>query len=196
MKILEAVKRWTGDGYGDSQARIFTQLKRTEKVALYKRTVESTGHDDGYEVFLIKMRHKGDKLPGGMVEEEDREVYPSAGSFGKSAWNPSSLREAEFRYNQLTGAAVPVVEEDEEETPVGEPVGETEPKHRGRPKAPPIVLQTIPDGEWSVKELAELNKVQYVTAYQFIKQNETLFVPTRTERRAAKGKETQLYKKA
>jgi hypothetical protein len=197
MKTLELVKRWTGDGYGDAGARIFTQVKRNEKVALYRRTVESTGSYDGHEVFLIKMRHKGDKLPGGMVEAEDREVYPSANSFGRTAWGMGGAA-AEAKFQELTDKVNGVVHEPEE-TPE-EDAQENEapsdaPKHRGRPKRemPTFVL---PDGEFSVKELAASNGVEYVVAYQFVKQEEgKTVIPTRSERRAARGKETQLYKK-
>ena len=198
MKELPLVKRWTGDGFGDADARIFTQVKRNEHVALYRRTVEATGKYDGHEVFLIKVRHKGDKLPGGLVEAEDREVYPSANAFSKIAWQ-MGLGACEQKFQEMTDRMNGIVhekpeepEEEEAETPAA--AGE-EPKHRGRPKKelPTFVL---PDGEFSVKDLAAANSVEYVTAYQFVKQEEgKTIVPTRSERRAEKGKPTQLYSK-
>ena len=53
------------------------------------------------------------------------------------------------------------------------------------------------DGEFSVKDLAEKNGVEYPIASVFLKEQETigLVKRTRTERRAAKGKETQLFSK-
>lgn len=53
----------------------------------------------------------------------------------------------------------------------------------------------LPEGEFSTKEVAAFNNVEYVTASQFI--NAELeagtLKKTRTERRAARGKETQLF---
>ena len=100
MKTLELNKVWTGDGYGAVDAITLSQIKRTETGALYHRARKS-GMTDGYEVFVIKMRHKGDKLPGNMVELEDREVYPSAGSFGKTAWHIMNLDRANEKFDEL-----------------------------------------------------------------------------------------------
>lgn len=101
MINLPLVKRWTGDGYGDASARLLTQVKRTATVALYERLVEKDKRPEGYEVFIIKMRHKGDALPGGLVEQEDREVYPSAGSFGFSAYHIYGLTNAQVKFDEL-----------------------------------------------------------------------------------------------
>jgi hypothetical protein len=174
MKSLELIKRWTGDGFGDAGARLLTQVKRNDKVALYSKTVENGGIQEGYEVFLIKMRYKGDKLPGGLVEEEDREVYPSANSFGKTAWQISTLARAEEKFEALTKCEI-------EDESVKEPI-----------------TLMVPVGEFTVGEMAEANKIEYPKAFLFIKSaveaGSVKFV--REERRNAKGKPSKIYSKS
>ena len=72
---------------------------------------------------------------------------------------------------------------------------ETTPIHSAI-RSPKKVLILL-DGEFSVKELAEKNGVDYPIASIFLKEQESagLVKRTRTERRAAKGKETQLFSK-
>jgi len=55
----------------------------------------------------------------------------------------------------------------------------------------------LPVAEFSVKEIAEQNKVEYPIAFVFVKEQVAAGTvkPTRKERRAARGKETQLYQK-
>ena len=118
MIELPKSKRWTGDGFGDINARILNQLKRNDKAALYQRIVEKSGKSEGYEVFSISMRHKGDALPGGMVEAEDREVYPSAGSFGRTAWHHWNLKVAETRFEELTREETAKENPEPKKTPV------------------------------------------------------------------------------
>ena len=84
--------------------------------------------------------------------------------------------------------------------PVKEPIGEngqepSEPKHRGRTKIerPPLIF---PVGEFSVKEIAEQNKVEYVTASVGVKEQLEAgkIIFSREERRAPKGPMTKLFK--
>jgi hypothetical protein len=70
-----------------------------------------------------------------------------------------------------------------------------EPKVKRTRKELPVL--TIPNTEFSVKELAEQNKVEYSAAYLNVKawlEAKTVKL-VRTERRAAKGKETSIYAK-
>jgi hypothetical protein len=70
----------------------FEQIRREwnesgeKEYVIYKRTKQN-GSVHGYEVFEIKMRLKGQPLPGGAFEENDRECYPGAHAFGKYAWD-------------------------------------------------------------------------------------------------------------
>jgi hypothetical protein len=173
MITLPQEKRWTGDSFGDNYARLFKQLKRNDKVALYARVVEDSGTIEGYEVFHIKMRLKGQALPGGLFEEEDREVYPSAGSFGKSAWQIDNLIRAEQRFDELTQQEIDkTANEDEAEN-----------------------SSVSPGLLFSTQEYADKNNIAYPIAYLTIKaaveSGKMKFI--KSERRNAKGKETKLF---
>lgn len=170
-----------------------------KNVYIYQRTHsvgERLGKIFGFEVIIPNIKKAGTyPLPGGktITYNEDFEEYPGASLFGKRAWFFSNLQSAEKRFETLT--SVPVAEP--EDTTEPDPVPEsTEPKRRGRPKAerPPLELLV---GEFSVKELAEKNKVDYPIAFVFLKEQVAAGAVklTRTERRAARGPETQLYQK-
>lgn len=88
---------WTGDGFGASGARRIKQLKRVGDIALYERTVKSTGVNDGYEVIRIT-RHNGYTL--GKQKVEPAETYPGASQFGKSAWSVWGLKRAELLFEE------------------------------------------------------------------------------------------------
>jgi hypothetical protein len=78
----------------------FTQVKRDGDVALYERT-RADGTHFNYEVFIVKQTFAGAKLPGGAVEKEDRECYPGANSFGRTAYDCLTIDHAEDRFDQL-----------------------------------------------------------------------------------------------
>lgn len=115
MKTLELTSVHNYEKMGDMT---FSQIKRTETVALFKR-MTMVGELFSYEVFIIKKRLKGQALPGGLVEEQDREVYPKANSFGKTAWEfrprgGMGLKRAEAKFEELVNGKVEVSDEDEE----------------------------------------------------------------------------------
>lgn len=215
MIRLPEQKRWSGDGWGPNP-RLLIQVKRSEKNAIYKVTEEKTGTVTGYEVFRIKIDPKGKKVFDAVLEE-DTEKYPTANNFGKSAWVVPNLITAEAFFERLErgvdvygdGAALSIEndEDDEGGTPVettpepSEPPpassGDAPKRGRGRPRKTEKVVLNLPDVEFSVKELAEMNRVQYVTAYQFVKEEmESGHIKTtREERRATRGPMTQLFAK-
>ena len=177
MITLPQTKRWTGDGFGDTDARIFTLVQRNEKVALFKRTVEKTGRSDGYEVFVVKMRLKGQALPGGLFEQEDREVYPSAGSFGKTAWHIHNLPFAKQRFEDLTLKGA--VEAEEENAPAK--------------------TYLIPAGDFTTKEFAAANNVEYSEATIWLRENTGTLVLITGERKppaGTRGKASKTFAKA
>jgi hypothetical protein len=173
-----------------------------KSVYIYKRMYtkgDQAGKVFGFEAFIPLIKKAGKyKLPTPPGEEqkwieytEDFEEYPGASRFGKGAFFCSNLAHAETRFQDLMGTTV-----EDTDTP-DEPEKEiSEPKHtgRGRPKVerPPL---NLPKGEFSVKELAEQNKVEYYVAQTFVKEMETagLVIRTKEERRAARGKPTQLF---
>lgn len=97
MRKLEKQFVMNADKVGDNK---FIQVKRTEDVAMYRRE-RLDGTLKGYEVFIVKRRYKGDPLPGGQVEKEDRECYPGSTSFGKFAFDCRTEEAAEERYEQM-----------------------------------------------------------------------------------------------
>lgn len=206
-------------GFPGKERLTYTQLKRNDVAAVYERSRNGKVYD--HEVFLIKVKKAGTyKLPNGKVQvlEEDKEQYPSSSQFGLSAWS-GGLGFVMHRFYELThGKVKEIVDEtgaaedgedvdDEGNAPVeaspepSEPppvtTGDAPKRGRGRPRKTEKVVLNLPDVEFSVKELAELNAVQYVTAYQFVKENvESGHIKTtREERRAARGPMTQLFEK-
>lgn len=151
-------------------------------VYMYIRThlaKELEGQVFGYEVFIPKIKKAGTyPLPpkgSGLTitYEEDFEEYPGASSFGKNAWFYNDIKSAEKRFNSLIGSTL-----------------------NSRKKSDTSTF-IIPDNEFSVKELAEQNKIEYPIAFLFVKEQEKAgkVKRTRTERRNERGKETQLFLK-
>lgn len=201
MRQLEKVKIWTGDGFGAAGAITLTQIKRTDKVAMYSRHSKE-GRFGGYEVFLVKVVEAGTPLPGGGVVEESYEQYPTANRFGKIAWHIGSLGYANVVYDNLVAGRGPredaeIEMDDTEATEVETPTVTRAPGQRGRVKGPRPVLK-LPEAEFTVNEVADLNQVEYPIAFIFIKESvekqEIKFL--RTERRNARGKESSIYAKA
>ena len=80
----------------------FRQVKREGNVAIYART-HLDGHLIGYEVFKVKgMPAK--RMPSGLLYE-DREVYPNANDFGKTARFCTTLSRAEARFQEFLNPA-------------------------------------------------------------------------------------------
>lgn len=155
MKQLPIEKVWTGDGFGGNNPVILSQIKRTDKVALYSRRRQSSPTIEGFEVFLVKMRHKGDPLPGGSVELEDREVYPSSGMFGKIAFALGpNLEKAEKRFDDLVNQSVG------EQHPVQVNHGDSED------------LQPFPpvEGTFTIQEFADSKGLTYAKAFTFFRE--------------------------
>lgn len=194
MKQLPLERVWTGDGRGQSDAVTHKQIKRTDKVALYSVT-NKRGQLAGYEVFMVTIVEAGTPLPGGGQVEESYERYPSANQFGRIAWAPSSLAQAEKIYAGLLEGKKPCELTTEDNSKDCDEDTNDEPKAKREKK--PLPTLTIPVMEFTIKELAEQNKVEYPIAFQTVKlwetENKVKFV--REERRAAKGKPSKIFAK-
>lgn len=196
MNTLPIEKNWTGDGYVGNPL-LLKQVKRTESVALYSRV--RNGKIESYEVFTIRKRLKGQPLPGGLFEKEDREVYPSANQFGKIAWACQTLDRANEKFDELvSGPSVEINNNDEDnndhseiETPV---VSETPKKERVKK----TVSFPIPDTEFSIGDYASSLGVSYAEVFLWSKQelvNGTIKL-LRKERRNGSRKPTNVYAKS
>lgn len=162
----------SGEGGFSQDPLTYTQLIRTDKVAIYERSRDGKVKD--YEVFFVKVDPKGKKIFN-TVLEDDREKYPSNEQFGRIAWSFSSKGGALQRYEELCKKAETPAEEEES-----------------------VKELLFPVGEFSTTELAEFNKVPYPNASIFVKTSleagTIKFV--KEERRNIKGKATKLYAKA
>ncbi len=177
----------------------FNQLHREGDFAIFHRVDESGDkpRDAGFEVVVIA-RHDGYEIAGNKIEPS--EVYPSNEQWGSMGWTYRDLCSAEIRFQSLLTGEHPVASDN---TPVStleeadtDAVVPPVVSRRGRPRVEHPTIQ-LPDKEFSVKEVAETNKVQYVTVYQFVKEEvkNGRVKATREERRAARGPMTQLFEK-
>lgn len=90
----------SGNGGLAANPRIYKQIERTEKSAIYSRTIKETNLPDGFEVFLITTKVKGTKVYQ-KVYEDDTEEYPSTSKFGHSAWYVVGLERAKEIFETL-----------------------------------------------------------------------------------------------
>lgn len=197
MKLLE--KEFDKNANQSGMHR-FTQVKHEtlsngKNLYIYSRT-NTDGKIVAYEVVFGLMKKAGtvERFPGGVTRtfEEDTEFYPTKSHFGTYAWFCVNLPQAEKQFAKVVGLSVEC-----EETGEAVDTEEVKPKgKRGRPKVARPLLD-IPEVEFSVTELATLNKVEYPVAFRFVKEAEEKgqVKRTRTEQRATKGKPTQLFAK-
>lgn len=143
MKKLEKSFVMNADKVGDNT---FTQIKREGQVAIYQRT-DMDGEHRSYEVFIIKCRYKGQPLPGGQVEKEDRECYPGAASFGKIAYDCKTLDRAEERFAELLVKVKESEDNREEAERTGKPV------RKGRKPSKESKTVAVPKGKFTMKFL-------------------------------------------
>ena len=153
MKTLQLTFVSNNDATGDAT---FTQLKRTDKVALYKRVWNARPTHVAYEAFEVKVIQEGAALPGGNFVKETYEVYPGANAFGKTAYCCATEWQGEARFDELVkrindrGSVAEDVVEAVESGPVVK-------GKRGRPSVSrPAVI--VPETEkFTMKEILALN---------------------------------------
>jgi len=118
----------------------FTQLKvhngLKANVYIYLREKPDKSYSK-YEVFIAKRRYKGQPLPGGTVELEDREQYPTANAFGFTAKEITSIFQADIAFNEFISRA----NESDEPTKSQSPKG----------------ITAYPPGQWVLSQLSDLN---------------------------------------
>ena len=174
MIELPTLKVWTGDGFSSNPVHL-KLVKRTATVALYERWHNKGETFNGYEVFVVKMRLKGQPLPGGLFEQEDREVYPACGQFGKTAWH-CSKSSAFAKFDELVAVGVAEEAEENEEA----------------------VAIVVPVVEFTCGDLAEANGISYAEAQKFLKENIDKTIKLNRQGRkpgVVKGKPSNFYVK-
>jgi hypothetical protein len=183
-------KRWTGDGFGDSSARIIKQLKREGDVAIYSRTVEKNGRFDGYEVVKIG-RHNGYELGGNQIAPA--ETYPGSSAFGKTGFSFSSLTGAEAKFQEMVEKQTVRDDEDAEAELTGSVV-----QRRGRPRKDksnePLM---IPAGLFTHEDFAILNNTTKPACYlQLRALVDAGTIVLDSTKSGGRGKPTNLFRKA
>lgn len=188
-------------GFSDNPLK-YTQLKRNEKVAVYMRSQNGKPRD--YETFLIKIKKKGTRIFQKILED-DEECYPSCSQFGHIAWSYSNVGMAMLRFHELThGKDEEEVVEGEEETndeptivskapKTAAPVSEENDDAEVKPYKGPDLI--IPVGEFSTRQLAAHNNVQYPTAFLFRKDAERKgkIKFSRKQKAEGRGKPTDIF---
>lgn len=202
MKLLDKSFETNADGMGTMK---FTQIKCVETPSLncyiYRRD-KMDGTFFSYEVFMSKRRKKGDKLPGGLVEAEDRERYPTKNDFGFGAKETRNLVQAEKFLSEfvqkLNDKANPQVDEEE---PVmaaltSDVVAEKKGRGRKRIDRPNLVYPTV--DKWLMKDLLVENPMwSQALAYVQLQKDilAGLVVEVDRVRMNAKGKPSVRYAK-
>lgn len=204
--MIELEKEFVSGAGGFSDKPLtYTQLKRNEKVAVYMRSRDGKPYD--YETFLIKVKPKGTRIFQ-KVLEDDEECYPSCSQFGRIAWSYGNVGMAMLRFHELTHGKVKeeVVEEDD--------ATNDEPTVQAKKPAKPVTVDVgtdgdnneevkpykgpdliIPVGEFSTKQLAAHNNVQYPIAFLFRKDAERKgkIKFSRKQKAEGRGKPTDIF---
>ena len=200
MIKLQTLFKMNADKTGEMT---FEQVKRTDKVALYKRTYPD-GRLHSYEVFEIFIVKAGAKLPNGVVVAEDYEKYCTANS--RNAYFCNSEFRALIRYNELISqiaerTIINVADEntvsDDAETLVSEIV--TTGKRGRKPVVRPALV--FPTSKtWTMRELVTLNNAHwnqptaYIELQKLIKTN-LIKISGEQNNTGNKGKPAKLYSK-
>jgi len=182
----------------------FIQLKKQEangfNVYIYQRNhLPNTFFS--YEVFYAKRRLKGQPLPGGKVEAEDREQYPKGNAFGFSARETRNLPTAEIMFQDFIKELQRkddkrngVVDQDfldRVQAKLNAPKGKPGRKRMERPAL------EYPKTEWFMKDLLVANtKWSQPLAYQQLQRDikAGMVVEVARVRLNAKGKPSVRYK--
>ena len=185
MKKLEKKFTMNADKVGDCN---FIQVKRTDDVAMYRRE-NLDGTIRSYEVFIIKTRKKGDPLPNGMVEKEDRECYPGSASFGKIAYDCKTEDQAETRFEQLLKKAKDSQDAKEEAERTGKP-------NKGRRKDKAKSDVNPPKGKFTMKFLIDVTGYNQPQLYPIVKNwlaDNKISVVGKQKPEGGKGKPALVY---
>ena len=208
MKLLEQTFVKNFDKCGDNA---FTQVKTAPTPSLntylYRRDLMD-GSFVSYEVFVAKRRYKGDKLPGGLVEAEDRERYPTANDFGFTAKEFKNLSSAESYFDELVEKMQ--VKEDKKNG-VEAPKAETfeaqvsakldlTPKIRGRKRKERPALVYPTGNQWLMKDLLVVNEkwtqpLAYIELQKALKSGIVVEV-ARVKNDSGRGRAMVVYKTA
>ena len=205
--MIRLEETFTSGAGGFNPPLTYKQLCRNESVAVYER-YNPDGRIKDYEVFNIQVHQKG-KMIFNQVLEEDREVYPGSSQFGQTAWSFGNVGAAMDRFKRLTQIAkgetpdpLPVIMSTRTRSVNTDTAPGEAPKATIAPQKAPVGLSKVkelnlPDGEFTVKGLAEFNSVSYPTAYLFVQAAlQTARVKFVRDQKGGRGKPTKIYVKS
>jgi hypothetical protein len=172
----------SGEGGFSQSPLIYTQIIRNDNYAVYQRS-DSCGKIKDYEVFRIKIQKAGLVIFQKTVME-DTECYTVTSAFGKSAWSfhgVNGKQAAINKFNELN--SIQAVKDDE-------PVAVNVPSKFNN-------TTFVFPATFSIKDFAETNKCEYITASLFVKEQIAAGSVKQVgeERRAAKGPMSKIYSK-
>jgi len=177
---------------GQTGNQTFKQLEsgiaaNGKTIYIYSRTYND-GHRMGnifsYETIIAVVKPAGEfTLPNGttLIHEDDYEEYATTSTFGRLGWEFPSLKGAKNKFDELVAGKTT------ENIPAG-PV-----KTKKTKKTLPSL--TYPTMEFSTKEIASLNNLDYPTTYQSMMKDvadgKIKFLRSKS---LGKGKPTKMYK--
>lgn len=180
MRLLQKQFTSNFDKVGDCE---FTQLEKHEgkdnNVYIYERKRDNKLFS--YEVFISKRRLKGQPLPGGAFEAEDREQYPGAAQFGFTAKETRNFEQAKVFFREFIDKL------------------DTKEENQDHPENKKKKTLVLPDGNFCIKDLVVLNPnisqpLIYVEIQKLIKLG-TIEIKDRKKSVSGRGKPTVFYGK-
>lgn len=177
----------SGDGGFGATPLIYNQIARNNLIAVYER-IDKNGIIKDYETIIIRIIPKGTSIFNAPPSLDDEERYAVSSSWGKGGWSfhgkggkTASLN----KFNELCQKKIDDSNESNESID-------------SLVKASKIdsTLYVFPM-EFSIKDFAEANKIEYLDAFLFIKEsvNKNTIKFVREERRAARGKMSKIFAK-
>jgi hypothetical protein len=163
----------------------FTEMQREGMIAIYhKVALQGTYHpktvDSGFETIVIA-NNEAYELGGNKIES--KEGYPSSEMWGVRGFTYHNLYAAQCKFDELLGKKKVVVVND------NEPSVNVPSKFNNTTFVFPATF--------SIKDFAETNKCEYITASLFVKEQIAAGSVKQVgeERRAAKGPMSKIYSK-
>jgi anti-sigma28 factor (negative regulator of flagellin synthesis) len=163
----------SGDGGFSANPLHYVQLDRTDKVAVYQRC--NNGKILDHEVFRIKILPKGTQIFK-TITEDDQEKYPGASQFGLNAWSTKDKDRAMQIYKELCHESMNKVID--------------------QPEEPSVKVELVASSkEFTTKQFAEENKIDYQDAVAWIKEaianGSVKFL--RTQQMSNRGKPSKIF---
>lgn len=162
-------------GFSGPEVLTYTLVKREGMFAVYERS--KNGKVKDYEAIEIKLIPKGTTIFGSEPSLDDEERYPSNNDFSKTAFSYHGRFAKEAALEKMQKM---ILEQNQESVP----------------KKQEFI---IPPGEFTTNQFAEANKTNYVTAFNWIKENlgaKIKFLYEKNLNAGGRGKPSKFYGKA